>query len=492
MILALSLFVALAQDAPSVALASTETLPLTLSDVVALASDNAPAWRQAKLQFLAADGGVLEAQGAFDPVLFADATYSYTEQPTSGFFSQLGYEETTTKSFIMNQGVRQLLSSGGNYSLSLREGQSDYDYLTVSQADVSLNFNFTQPLLKGAGSLHATYSLESARIAEQQANAGMRSAQIDVVQAAVDAYWNLAFAMADVEVKEKSLALAERLREGTDAKFRVGSVAQVEVVQTEADIATRQDALLTARNQVKQAQDSLRLVLFGLGDLQDWNAQIVPIDAPSTPKVQHFSWQAVWSVAKKTRADLEQLRLATEQSDLDHRIAKDNLRPKLDLVMSGNAFDQQPVIGRALSDLSAFDYPGYSVGFVFELPIGNQQYKGAERRARYQNALAMRQWQDREREVIQEVRDAVRNMTYLSDRIRVTEMARLVAERQLEAEQRRLEGGASTNFQVLQFQTDLAVAESSEIQARMEYAKATVKLHTVQGLDWQGRKPAAE
>ncbi|MBT3339572.1 MAG: TolC family protein [Planctomycetes bacterium] len=486
MILALCLVAALTQDAPNGASLAPSSHPMTLAEVVALASENAPAWRQARLQFQASEGGVIEAMGAFDPTLFADATYSYAEQPTSGFFSQLGITETTTKSLTMNQGIRQLLSSGGNYSLSFREGQSEYSYLGEDQADVSVNFNFTQPLLKGAGALHATYSLESARISEAQADAGARSAQNDVVQAAVDSYWSLAFARADVEVKEKSLALAERLREVTDAKFRVGSVAQVEVVQTEADIATRQDALLTARNQVKQAQDALRLMLYGLEGLTDWQTQIIPVDEPTKPNAQSLSWQMAWSVAQETRADLEQLRLASEQSDLDLRVAKDNLKPKLDLIISGNAFDQQPVIGRALSDLRNFDYPGYSVGLVFEMPLGNQQYKGAARRAKYSHALAQRQWHDREKEVIQEVRDAVRNMTYLSERIRVTSKARQVAFRQLEAEQRRLEGGASTNFQVLQFQTDLAVAESSEIQARMEYAKATVKLYTVQGLSWQG------
>ena len=81
-------------------------------------------------------------------------------------------------------------------------------------------------------------------------------------------------------------------------------------------------------------------------------------------------------------------------------------------------------------------------------------------------------------------------LSFQAERVAVTRRAREVAGRQLDAEQRRLLEGASTNFQVLQFQTDLSVAASQEVQAQMDYAKAVVKLHTVRGLNWDGSSPA--
>ena len=85
----------------------------------------------------------------------------------------------------------------------------------------------------------------------------------------------------------------------------------------------------------------------------------------------------------------------------------------------------------------------------------------------------------------------MRNVNFLAERVAATAHASKVAERQLEAEQRRLREGASTNFKVLQFQRDFEQALTAEKSARMEYAKAAIKLHTVQGLNWDGSAFAA-
>ena len=103
------------------------TLQLSLEEVVLLASEQAPALAQARLRGLAADGGVMEAGGAFDPVLFADVTYSFAESPANGFFSSFG--TTKSKRFDANQGIRKALTSGGSLSLGLSESYNDASFL---------------------------------------------------------------------------------------------------------------------------------------------------------------------------------------------------------------------------------------------------------------------------------------------------------------------------------------------------------------------------
>lgn len=463
------------------------TLALSLEEVVRLAAEQAPALAQARLAGLAAEGGVLEADGAFDPILFADITYSYAEQPSSGFFSAFG--DTKSKRFDANQGIRKALTSGGSISLAFQESYNDANYLTESQSDVVLSVEFTQPLLRGAWDLTSTQALRQAEFARDRDMAGIRQAGTDVVQAAVDAYWDLAFAYADLEVKRRSLELADELRELTAAKFRVGAVAEVEVVQTEADIASRTDALLTAQNSVHQAADRLRILLFGLEEGVQWDIELVPSSAAPAASASDMPWRDAFQTAREYRADLRQLRIDVDQTQLDWEVAQRGTLPKLDFTGTGNYYAQDAQIGEAFSNLSDRDFPGYTLGLVFELPLGNSQFKGAEHRTRHLNRLAVRTLRDRENEVANEVRDAVRNLNYNAERVTVTSRASAVARRQLEAEQRRLQEGASTNFQVLQFQTDLAVAESQEIQARMEFAKATTKLNTVQGLNWDGSRP---
>lgn len=467
--------------------AAPTAFPLRLEDAIRLVHENGSALQQARLRALAEQAGISLAEGAYDLRVFADLTWSYAEQPAGGFFSSFG--TTTTRSFRATQGLRQALTTGGSLSLSLAEAYNDYSFLPDPQSDAALTFEYRQPLLRGAWRLAATQPLEQARFTADRAQAELRQSDTEVVQAVVDRYWDLAFALADVQVRQRSLELAEALKEMTEAKFRVGAVAEVEVVQTDADIATRTDALLGARHRARNAQDALRLLVFGLDQAEEWNFELTPSSAPAAPGAAVPSWEEAFADARAYRGDLRALRVDVDAALSAWDAAKHDLMPTLDLTATGTYTSQDREVGDALDLLLDRDFPGATVGLVFELPIGNRAQEGAEQRARWRYWLAQRTLRDAENAAASETREAVRNAAYQAERVAVTERAREVAERQLEAEQRRLREGASTNFQVLQFQTDLAAAESAEAQARMDYAKAIVRLNTVRGLNWDGSRP---
>lgn len=467
--------------------AAPTSFPLRLEDAVRLVQEHGSDLQQARLRALAEQAGILTAEGAYDLSLFADLTWSYAEQPAGGFFSAFG--TTTTRSLTATQGLRRALTTGGSLSLSLSEQYNDYSFLPDPQSDAGVQFEYRQPLLRGAWRLSATQPLEQARFAADRAQAGLRQADSGVVQAAVDAYWDLAFALADVLVKQRSLELAQALKEMTQAKFLVGAVAEIELVQTDADIATRTDALLGARHRARAAQDALRVLIFGLDQAQEWNFELMPSSAPVEPGEEVPDWVEAFAEARQWRGDLRQLRVDVDAALSAWDAAQHDLLPTLDLIATGRYNAQDREVGEALDDLLDRDFPGATLGFSFELPLGNRAREGAEQRARWTYWLAQRALRDAENRVGVEVREAVRNAAYQAERVAVTRSAREVAERQLEAEQRRLREGASTNFQVLQFQTDLASAESAEVQARMDHAKAVVRLNTARGLDWDGTRP---
>jgi outer membrane protein TolC len=495
-LLLLSLPVASVQDPapPAAAEPAGDAFPLRIEDVVRLVGQNAPAAHQARLQAAAARAGIVEAEGGFDPVLFGDLTYSYRETPTPGGVFSGGLAAQHIRSWNAQQGLRSAFVTGGSIQVALSENYTE-DNLPESffgfnpQSDVGLSFNITQPLLRGGWLMNGTYGVRSAELAAEQAGAGVRQNGQESLQAAVDAYWDLAFALEDVKVKELSLRLAQELREVTLAKYRVGSAAEVEVVQTEADIATRTEALLTARNAVAQVQDRLRLLLFPLEEQSEWSLRLLPTSAPPEPLATELGWDAAFQVALEHRPELQQLETDLEQKRLDWEVSRRNTMPKLDFTASGNSTGTSRQIADALETTRGFYYVGYSVGLLFEMPLGNRQFTGAEQRARYAYELAQRALRDRRNGIATEVREAVRNLNYLSERVAATSLASQVAQRQLDAEQRRLREGASTNFQVLQFQRDLETALTAEKNARMEYAKAAIRLQTAQGLDWDGSLP---
>jgi outer membrane protein TolC len=79
------------------------------------------------------------------------------------------------------------------------------------------------------------------------------------------------------------------------------------------------------------------------------------------------------------------------------------------------------------------------------------------------------------------VREAVRQIETDIKRVKATRAARVLAEQKLDAEEKKLEVGISTNFQVLEFQEDLAVAESNETRAIIDYNRSLINLERAKG-----------
>ena len=471
-------------------------LPLRLEDVVRLAVENAPAIRQAHLQNLADLGAVESAEGVFDPLLNGDLSFTYSEVPTAGGLFD-GVPKVHARTWRASQGLSQLLVSGGTLSATFTESYTEdnqpVNFFGINpQSDVAGTLTLTQPLLRGAWELNATRNLRSAELGFDRNLAGLRHTQVQTLQAAVDAYWDLAFALRDVEVKEFSLELGMELRDVTLARYRAGTVAQVDVVQAEADIASRAGALLSARNSLRQAEDALRNLVFRLQETEEWELALLPVSEPPAPEPVEMDWRVAWEEARKWRADLRQARVDVEQSRLDWEVARRNLLPTLDLNGSITSSGLDAQVGDAFNPVFDFVSAGWSLGLSFEVPLGNRTARGAEQQARIGYFLALRRLHDLERDIQVEVRDAVRNLNFLAEQVKVNAKASEVARRQLDAEQRRLEEGASTNFQVLQFQEDLINALTAEQQSKFAFAKAWSRLNTVRGLGWDGTPPDLE
>lgn len=488
-----------------------ESLRLRLEDAIRRASQHAPGIRQQALAAESATFGVVAAKGAFDPVLFTDLTYDYGETPSTVFAQSAGgfdilFAARRQRQWRASEGLRQALLTGGSLELSIDETFTETSPASAFDianpvSNASLGLTYTQPLLRGGWLLNGGHALRTAELDAASQAAGFLNTERDVVQQVIDSYWDLAFARSDAEVKALSLSLAEELKRQTEARYRVGAAAQVEVVQTEADIAARREALLTAWNTIEQAEDALRVQLFPFATDGDWRLALEPVTEPPAPEPLELTWEAALLTALEHRQDLEQLRLAVKNRELDWEVANRNTLPKLDFTSSVRS---SAVGGRNQSGLSIpyeglpdlYDpmfgllWHGYTFSLTFELPLGNRSQRGVERQTRRGLELAQRELADKEHDLAREVRDAVRQVQYLIQRIDATEQAVLVARRQLQAEERRLQEGASTNFQVLQFQEDLAQALTNGKSAQIGYAKARARLNTVRGLSWTGQPRA--
>ena len=452
---------------------------LSLEDAIRLSQENGSQVAQARLQSMISKGAITSADGDFDPVFFSSLNYDFNESAASGFFSNFG--NSISRSYSANQGLRSNLRSGGNVEFRINEGYDNESYLDDTQSNTSMSLSFTQPLLRGAFSMVATANERKAYITHDSDLLSVAQAGVDGVQSVVDAYWNLSFALADLEVKKQSLLLAENLRDITVAKYDVGAVAKVEVTQTRADIASRQDAVLIAQNSVTTNHDALRRLISAFDNQDDWQIDfnLVSEVPPATAVVN--DWNTLWGQALENRSDIQKLQLDVDSAQIDFDVAQSNMSPKLDFNATGTYSAQDNQVGSSLDRLFDRDSPGYTFGLVFELPISNSQYVGAKIQANNRLLLAKRILRDQSTDLAQQIRQALHDVNYYSERVTVTAHASNMAQLKLESEQLRLREGASTNYQVLQFQADLAVAQSQQLQTQTEYAKALVKLDTVQG-----------
>ena len=452
---------------------------LSLEDAIRLSQENGSQVAQARLQSMISKGAITSADGDFDPVFFSSLNYDFNESAASGFFSNFG--NSISRSYSANQGLRSNLRSGGNVEFRINEGYDNESYLDDTQSNTSMSLSFTQPLLRGAFSMVATANERKAHITHDSDLLSVTQASVDGVQSVVDAYWNLSFALADLEVKKQSLLLAENLRDITVAKYDVGAVAKVEVTQTRADIASRQDAVLIAQNSVTTNHDALRRLISAFDNQDDWQIDfnLVSEVPPATAVVN--DWKTLWDQALENRSDIQKLQLDVDSAQIDFDVAQSNMSPKLDFNATGTYSAQDNQVGSSLDRLFDRDSPGYTFGLVFELPISNSQYVGAKIQANNRLLLAKRILRDQSTDLAQQIRQALHDVNYYSERVTVTAHASYMAQLKLESEQLRLREGASTNYQVLQFQADLAVAQSQQLQTQTEYAKALVKLDTVQG-----------
>jgi outer membrane protein len=452
---------------------------LSLEDAIRLSQENGSQVAQARLQSMISKGAITSADGDFDPVFFSSLNYDFNESAASGFFSNFG--NSISRSYSANQGLRSNLRSGGNVEFRINEGYDNESYLDDTQSNTSMSLSFTQPLLRGAFSMVATANERKAYITHDSDLLSVAQAGVDGVQSVVDAYWNLSFALADLEVKKQSLLLAENLRDITVAKYDVGAVAKVEVTQTRADIASRQDAVLIAQNSVTTNHDALRRLISAFDNQDDWQIDfnLVSEVPPATAVVN--DWKTLWDQALENRSDIQKLQLDVDSAQIDFDVAQSNMSPKLDFNATGTYSAQDNQVGSSLDRLFDRDSPGYTFGLVFELPISNSQYVGAKIQANNRLLLAKRILRDQSTDLAQQIRQALHDVNYYSERVTVTAHASNMAQLKLESEQLRLREGASTNYQVLQFQADLAVAQSQQLQTQTEYAKALVKLDTVQG-----------
>ncbi len=473
-------------------------LVLPLEDAVAVALQRNLALVVQRHDRVQADYRLLESRGIYDPLAQADLAAFDETSPTASNLA--GADVQTLEEQSWNFGLSRLLPSGGTLRgdfLNTRQ-ETNSLFATINPAYRSdFDLGLSQPLLRDFGRRATERPIVIARNNLEISREVFESQVTALIQQVANAYWNLLEAQAQLTVSEQSLELARELHERNRIQVEVGTLAPLELVQSEAGIATREEEIIRAEGNVRLAEDALRQLLnLERGELWD-----LPIAADRTAERAAIAVDlaAAVATAMAERPEIASQRLSVANLDVDVAYSRNQRLPQLDLALrygfnglggdvterdfiTGEILNEAPGdYGDALDQVTSGDFEGWRVGLVLAYPLGN-------RTARAQSAIAELARQrgatvlaDLELAVATEVRRAAILLDTAEKAITSAQASVRLAERNVEAEQKRFENGLSTSFQVLEIQEDLAQAQSRLETARTVYQRALVEYYRTIG-----------
>ena len=408
-------------------------------------------------------------------------------------------QATTTYNASMTQEVPIF---GGSYSLSWsnqRVASSDSLATRNPLYTTGLVASYVQPILRGFKTDNLRQQLAISVINREVSEESARATVAQTLANVRNAYWDLVFAQSAVEVAQRATELADKLVEDNQARVEVGTLAPLDIVQAQAEAATRRQNLAAAEATAQTAELALKRYVVSGTDDPMWRQTIVPVDLPSVePPPTDVEGAVRRALAERT--DIINARKGLDTSDVNIQYFKDLSMPALDvtasygaqglggpeLVRSGAGIDS-PVgsiipgnYGQALSLLTNRDYPNWNFAVTMSYPLFGSQATAQHARARLQRNQSMTRIRALEVQVAAEVTNAALTVQSNLKRVDAATAARELAQKRLEAEQSKFEVGMSTNFFVVQAQRDLREAANTELRALADYRKSLVNFERAQ------------
>ena len=437
---------------------------LTLAESILLAVGNNQDLASGRLDRLAQKLSLEDAEDGLRPAPALDVFANRNLTSTA-----LGRETVSTLGTSPRVTLR--IPTGGQVSLGAQSSVTD-----TQDASQSVTLQFTQPLLKGAGTEVGTAGVATARRREQMGFLAFKSAVIEVVTRTVYAYRDVIRSMQAMDIAERSIERARDLLAVNRLLIETGRMAEQEIVQTEASIAERELSLTEARDALNDA----RLTLIDVLGV-DSRTRILPTDPLRVDAAAHDAERSVEhrvELAIRSRPDYLQALLANENARTALRVADNAREWSLDFTASAKAGHR----ARTLSEAYRRFDDDYFAGLSLNIPLGTSGARNA--RAHERAGLSLEQSAIRlaelRRAIEIEVRRAVRDVDVRLRRTELARRARALSERKLEVERTKLNAGRSSNFRLVRFEDDLVRSQNNEIGAITAYLNALTALDRTQ------------
>lgn len=452
---------------------SNKVINLKLSDLVILSSKNNREIKNAYLERIAQKYSLETAEDKFNPDFTPSISAGYSNNSTTlEEQGEINTNDSDVSDLRVSANVSTLVPTGGKLELNWIGSNTDNNN-ELEEADIDkdvfgqgIELSFEQPLLKGAGFSLNKASIEIAQLEEKFNIASLKLTLSDTITSSILAYRDLLQAKKQVEIARVSLEKAKEFQTINKILVESGRLADVEIIQSETEIANRKLGLIRAKNNFESAM----LKLVEILDV-DKNTRIFPTE-PLIVEQKKTDYKELKQIAYKNRPDYLQSKLNVEIAKLRKLVANDEKNVDLSL----NA---------EYRNLKAFDKEDrqdeWIVGLNMTKTFGDRTFEQNFQQAKIDLLRAENNLKDIHDQIDIEVKDRIREINLSFKRVELARQARMSSENQLEIEKRKQNLGKSSIFEVVSFQNDLVTTRNNEIEAIIDYNNALTNLDQVLG-----------
>ncbi len=521
-------FVAPVRPLPSaerVGVDALNQLSLTLDDAIRMALQNNNDIDSSRITVQIAEFNLRAARGVYDPVITSEPFFESRTTPTASTIGGAGSSGSITqRGFGADIGASGFSPvAGGSYESSFsasRTSTNNQNSLLNPQFPSAFTLTYVQPLWRGLRFDINRRNIEIAKKNLSLTDAQFRQRVIDVVSQVEQSYWDLVFALRNLQVQIDAVKQARLQLESNQRLVNKGVLAPIEIVAANSQITTFEQNIYSAQESVTTAENTLKTLMLKERTSEIWFRSLTPV-TPVDIEAPRVPLEIAVADALKNRPELQQLQANAEVNDINTRYFREQSKPQIDLVgsytsngLAGTANDivrtsntvNADLLARvnqisttqglpplvinptttvssppsnlvggffgSLADVLTQKYPTYRLGVRISLPLGNRVAE-----ANLGSSLALGNQLTNQRAQAQQLVEAdVRNTTQslrsAESRLASSAASRSSAEQLFESEQRQFRAGTSTVFLVFQRQTELLAARSRELQAQTDLNKA--------------------
>jgi outer membrane protein TolC len=475
---------------------------------------------------------------SFDPIVSGTVGWQRSTIPvnnplTTGVGTTSTIPSLTTNGYQYNFGYSQGFHTGTNFTATLdttRAASNTPENLFNPYVNPILTATLTQPLLNGFGILVNTRYILEAKNSLKVADSQLAQQVMATVQQTSNDYWELVYDRENVKVEEAAVGVSTKLYEDNKKQLQIGTMAPLDVLTAESQVATDQQNLIVAQTtRLQQQTVLLNDITKNLMAPELDGIEIVPTTTISTPEVvENLPLADAVKEAWQKRPEIYQADLNLKNAGIEAKATKNALLPTLDLYaqysaqgLSGNSLvsssttptsiepiPSEPIVdsmtglqignevvgfpvlpmavktsglGNALSSLFSNAYPTYAAGVTFSIPIRNRSAQADNARALLNERVQQTQYRQTQNTIVLNVRNAMIALQQDRAQVAAAEKARTLAQQTLDAEQKKYQLGSSTSYNVVLRSRDLTAAEGTELRAKVNLEEALVNFNQAMG-----------